>query len=126
VIPVARVALASAVLLALAAPALAASPSIHMGARNPLVVTGKGFKAGEKVVVTANRRGSRQAVVAASGAFRVRFGSAAGTSCEAISIRAVGSRGSRATLTVKRPSGCATTPPPTTPQPPSDPAYPGA
>lgn len=122
-----RLASVAAMALAVAAPALAAAPTLRMIARNPLTVAGAGFKAGEKVVVTANRRGTRRAVATSAGRFRVRFAVTAGTSCEALSVRAVGSRGTRATLVVSRPAGCGVTPPapPTTPQPPSDPGYPG-
>jgi hypothetical protein len=60
---------------------------------SPLAVSGRGFKSGERVVVSTGTR--RKTVVAtAAGRFVARF---AGLRCAGATIVAVGSRGSRAT-----------------------------
>jgi hypothetical protein len=60
---------------------------------SPLAVSGRGFKSGERVVVSTSTR--RKSVTATSaGRFVVRF---AGLRCAGMTIVAVGSQGSRAT-----------------------------
>jgi hypothetical protein len=62
---------------------------------HPLSISGRGFKARERVVVSTS--GRRKTVMTSSaGRFAVSF---AGIRCAAGAIRAVGSKGSRATTT---------------------------
>lgn len=60
---------------------------------HPLTISGRGFKSGERVVVSTGT--SRKSVTAnASGRFVVRFAS---VKCAATAVVAIGSKGSRAT-----------------------------
>jgi hypothetical protein len=76
------------------APATAAArPSLTIMDLQPLTVSGRGFKANERVVVSTAT--SRKATTASStGRFVVRF---TRVTCAAHAIVAVGSKGSRAT-----------------------------
>jgi hypothetical protein len=70
----------------------AARPTLTVMATEPLGVSGRGFKAGERVIVSTS--GKRRSVTAnAAGRFVVRF---SGLRCALGPIRAVGSKGSRA------------------------------
>jgi hypothetical protein len=74
----------------------AGRPALTIQSMNPLRVSGRGFKAGERVVVSVGPR--RQAAIAdAKGRFTVRF---ARLRCTNGTIVAVGSRGSRAKVNV--------------------------
>jgi hypothetical protein len=79
----------------------AAKPSLSLASETPLVVAGRGFKAGERVTVVASltQQGEFRKRIAAgsSGRFRVRFRSA-DASCGPVYVAAVGRQGSRAAL----------------------------
>jgi hypothetical protein len=92
------------VVLAIAAPLAAAMPSLRVADEAPLIVRGSGFKAGEKVRVwltlTTGRR-YRDTLAAAAGGFSVRF-TVTPAQCPLVrSLTAVGSRGSRATRSLR-------------------------
>jgi hypothetical protein len=75
-------------------------PSLSLASETPLVVTGRGFKAGERVTVVASlTQGQfRKKVSAGSGGrFKARFGSV-DASCGPAYVSAVGRQGSRASL----------------------------
>ena len=95
--------------------AIAATPTLRVVDRSPLVVRGTGFKPGEHVrvwlVLTTARR-SRDALAGTTGGFTVRF-TVTPLQCPFVrSLTATGSRGSRAALKLP-PSMC--------PQPPVEP-----
>jgi hypothetical protein len=78
----------------------AAKPSLSLASETPLVIAGRGFKAGERVTVVASlTQGEFRKRIAAgsSGRFRVRFRSA-DASCGPLYVAAVGRQGSRASL----------------------------
>jgi len=100
----ALVAVALAV-LALAAPAAETStaPRLRVVTHQPLVVRGEAFRPYERVVVTAfTLIGPKRAVVRATarGRFAVTFRLPDQPCGKAFAVRAVGGRGSRATLVV--------------------------
>lgn len=75
-------------------------PTLALTSETPLVVTGRGFKAGERVTVVAAvaRSEFRKKVSAGtSGRFNARFG-AADASCGPVYVRAFGRQGSRTAL----------------------------
>jgi hypothetical protein len=87
------------------APAAVPHPRIWLSDASPLTVKGTGFKAGERVSVTltAGRRFATRALAAnARGALTATWTGAPvrKAGCLAVSIRAVGSRGSVATFKV--------------------------
>jgi hypothetical protein len=87
-------------LVAACADAAVQEPALRVASRSPLVVRGQGFRAGEHVAVIAiTGLGPRKArVVARDGAFRVRI-AVPSTGCgAAYAARAVGDRGSRASV----------------------------
>ena len=92
--------IALTILLAAAAAARASvvkGPHLAVTKQSPFVVHGSGFKSGERVTVLldAGATWTRRAVANGSGAFVVRFG-VDPQNCDAFSVHAVGSRGSRA------------------------------
>lgn len=91
-----------ATLLVLAVTANAAmAPRLTLERRTPLVVRGAGFGPGERVVVTAlTLSGPRRTITRASstGRFRAVLRLAVQPCGKALAVRAVGGRGSAATL----------------------------
>jgi hypothetical protein len=96
---------------ALASAAFAASgsqgphPSLRLSRARPLVVVGSHFRAGERVTVVAH--GARAVVVhtrALHGSFTARLGVVPVPRCSSLRIDVLGSQGSRATLTLRRPT----------------------
>jgi hypothetical protein len=75
---------------------LAGRPALTIQSLNPLRVVGRGFKAGERVVVSVGPR-RRAATADARGRFTVTFARAR---CTSGTIVAIGSRGSRAKVNV--------------------------
>jgi hypothetical protein len=75
---------------------------LELGSINPVVVTGRGFASGEPVLLTA-RSGTTGRVVPLvakpDGTFTARFRLNLGR-CALLTVRAVGTRGSRAILKV--------------------------
>jgi hypothetical protein len=108
------VALAALTTCASAAVALEADatsrPTLALTDLQPLVVTGKGFRAGERVrlIVSANRVVERTVRASASGQFRVAFRLWIGR-CDAVVVQAFGGRGSRAHVDVTQ-TACAPEP----------------
>ena len=104
-----RAAAAAVLVLLLALPAGAAQPrraTLKLADLAPLVVEGVSFGKRERVVLTASAPGAQRmlAVVARrNGSFAARFDLRLGR-CEPLTVRAVGSRGSRAIL--QREPGC--------------------
>lgn len=95
--------------LVLALPAGAAQPrraTLKLVALAPLVVEARGFGKREHVVLTASASASRRLLIVVArrdGSFTARFDLRLGK-CAAITVRAVGARGSRAILQVE--PGC--------------------
>ena len=104
-----RTAAAVVLLLVLALPAGAAQPrraTLTLETVAPLVVVGRGFGQGERVVATASAKSARKMlklVTNRNGSFTARFGLRPGP-CAPFTVRAVGVRGSRAILQVE--PGC--------------------
>ena len=76
-------------------------PALQVLLRAPLTVGGWRFKVGEHVTVFLTRPDGvrrRQAVAGALGRFTVTFAAVRTTVCDAVFVRATGSRGSRAQL----------------------------
>ena len=71
----------------------------------PLTVRGNSFKARERVTVTLDggRRGTQRVQATRQGGFTTSFGVAPVIGCQTLTIRAVGSLGSRAYRQVPRP-----------------------
>ena len=96
-------------ILVLALPAWGAKPrpaALKLGSVAPLVVNGSGFRPREAVLLTAtigNRRRFAGPIARADGTFVARFNVRI-TSCTNLTVRAIGGRGSRATLKAK--PGC--------------------
>jgi hypothetical protein len=80
--------------------AQAATPTLVLETRTPLVVRGVGFAPGERVTVTAlTLAGPRRVLVRASATGRFRARLPGGQACgQALAVRARGERGSVATL----------------------------
>ena len=99
--------LVTAALAVASTSAAAASPSLRVVDREPLVARGVGFRPGEAVVLTAaipRWRQVRHVRASRVGRLLVRFAVPAGRCGDLVKITAVGSRGSRArTATVLRP-----------------------
>jgi hypothetical protein len=104
-----RAAAAAVLVLVLALPAGAAQPrraTLKLGGVAPLVVEGRSFGARERVVLTATALGAQRmlAIIARrNGSFRARFDLRLDR-CSPLTVRAVGTRGSRAILQVE--PGC--------------------
>ena len=66
----------------------------------PVIITGTGFRSGERVTVTLTTTGAHRKVVRATakGAFTTKFAGVSIGYCEAYFVRAKGSRGSLAVL----------------------------
>jgi hypothetical protein len=96
-----------AVCLAFGATASAAAPRPVLAARgsHTLTVSGRHFKAGEKVRVVLNiaQRKVRHARASSSGTFSVTYRNVPLGPCDGYAIVAVGDGGSRATLARMRP-----------------------
>ena len=88
-------------------------PTLALASETPLVVAGRGFKAGERVTVVASvvQGKFRKKVSAGTGGrFKARF-AAADASCGPIYIAAIGREGSRASLRRRGiPGPCGTDP----------------
>jgi len=102
--------LATAALLAAGAASadgrMAAKPSLKLVKRTPLQVQGLGFKVRERVRVTASSETTSSRVRAVvrttdRGTFSVRLGR--WNRCKAVTVKAVGAKGDRATLVVRPP-----------------------
>ena len=102
--------LATAALLAAGAASAdgrtAATPSLKLVKRAPLQVQGLGFNVRERVRVTASSETTSSRVRAvvrtpARGTFTARLGR--WNRCEAVTVKAVGAKGDRATLVVRPP-----------------------
>jgi hypothetical protein len=95
------VALAAALAIAAPAGALSASARVQLVSRDPAAVAGTGFRAGERVVVTATDGDVtlRKTVLASvAGRFTARWTRRLPVSpCEWTAVSAVGSKGSGAT-----------------------------
>jgi len=104
-----RPAAAAVLVLVLALPAGAAQPrraTLKLAALAPLVVKGRGFGKGERVVLTASAPSAQRmlgVVARRNGSFTARFDLRLGR-CAPLTVRAVGVRGSRAILQVE--PGC--------------------
>jgi hypothetical protein len=68
--------------------------SITFTSLQPLTLVGRGFKSGERVRITG--AGTRTVVATRDGGFRVRMASR--NPCPSLSITAIGSKGSRASM----------------------------
>jgi len=103
--PTTVAAVLAALVLGLSADAAATGnrtdrPSLKLAGTAPLGVEGRGFAAGEVVrlvAVTAELRGARTAIASAKGLLRIRFELRV-SRCAELTVRAVGSLGSRAVL----------------------------
>jgi hypothetical protein len=82
-----------------------AQPTMMVGPLAPLTVRGIRFKAWERVTVTLDggKRGTARVVASRAGAFRTEFRITL-RACQTVTIRATGSRGSKAVRQVPRPS----------------------
>lgn len=104
-----RAAAAAVLVLVLALPAAAAQPrraTLKLASLAPLVVAGAGFGRSERVVLTASAPNAQRTLALVSrrnGSFTARFRLRLGR-CAPLTVRAVGSRGSRAILQVE--PGC--------------------
>lgn len=97
-----RLVVVTGVALALALPGWAAPPrraTLELKSVAPLVVRGAGFGRSERVAVVANVRGGQQivSVTARQGRFTASF-TLGVDRCKALTVRAIGSLGSRAIL----------------------------
>jgi hypothetical protein len=72
--------------------------SITFTSLRPFTIAGRGFKAGERVSVRVSGAGSKRIFASRRGAFLVRFPYQG--NCPSVSIIAVGSKGSRASLNI--------------------------
>jgi hypothetical protein len=104
-----RAAAAVGIALVLALPAWGAQPrraSLELRSTDPVVVHGRGFAPREPILVTARAGNARRVVplvARRNGTFRARFNLRLGP-CAPLTIRAIGTRGSRAILQVE--PGC--------------------
>jgi hypothetical protein len=82
-----------------------AQPTVLVGPLSPLTVRGVRFKAWERVTVTLDggKRGTTRVLATRAGAFRAEFRITL-RRCQTVTIRATGSRGSRAVRQVPRPN----------------------
>jgi hypothetical protein len=99
-----RAAAAVGLALVLALPAAGAKPqraSLQLRSTNPVVVLGRGFVAREPILVTAraeNEHAIVPLVARRNGSFTARFKKLRLGPCESLTVRAIGTRGSRAIL----------------------------
>jgi hypothetical protein len=101
-----RVVVIFGVALALALPGAAATPrraTLTLESRSPLVVRGLGFGRAERVAVVANQPGRQQilSLTARGGRFTATF-TQTFDRCTPLTVRALGSLGSRAILQLER------------------------
>jgi len=84
---------------------IAARPGLAVFQLSPLTVRGYSFKARERVTVTLDggKRGTHRVQATVRGTFSTSFKSVRMLRCQTVTIRAVGSRGSRAFRQVPRP-----------------------
>jgi hypothetical protein len=95
--------LLGAAAIAPASSAAAPGPTLHLTHAQGLVVSGVNFRPSERVTVTLHSLGVRiQKTVAEQGRFRIVFAKTSPARCAALSIVAVGSLGSRASLAFPR------------------------
>jgi hypothetical protein len=105
-----RAAAISVLVLLLALPASAAQSqraTLELATLKPLVVEGHGFGKREQVVLTASASNARRLLIVVArrnGSFTARFNLRLGR-CAQLTVRAVGTRGSRAILQIQ--PGCA-------------------
>jgi hypothetical protein len=98
--------------VAIAVPAGATCPTgsakLRLLDRAPLTLRGAGFKAGERVSVTAtaSREAVRRVRALASGGFVVTFTGLTAGRCTLVRAVAVGNRGSRTVLKILPPPAC--------------------
>ena len=92
--------IASALTLALPAPAASAPPALRMTASRPLTIQGERFKAFERVMVTVDRTLVKHVRAGAAGGFTLIFRGISVSRCDGYSAAAGGTRGSRASLSV--------------------------
>ncbi|HUQ22275.1 MAG TPA: hypothetical protein VM049_04605 [Gaiellaceae bacterium] len=104
-----RAAAAAVLVLVLALPTAAAQPrraTLELGTLAPLTIRGRGFGRSERVALTASAPNAQRKVsvlARPSGSFTARF--ELGVSrCTSLTVRAVGTRGSRAILQLE--PGC--------------------
>jgi hypothetical protein len=91
--------------LASAAFAGTSKPHLRVVRTHGLVVAGSNFRSGERVTVVAHA--AREIVVhtrARGGSFSARLGAVPMPRCKSVQIVATGSLGSRATMTLQRPT----------------------
>ena len=97
----ALLAAATAALLVAASGAAAVHPALKLVTMSPLVVKGTAFHSRERVKVTATEAGATYVAVArasTTGAFTASLGDVPASRCNGLSVRAIGARGSAATL----------------------------
>jgi hypothetical protein len=94
--------LAAFLVLVTAAAASTRSARITVPSLSPVVVSGTGFRAGERVAVSVSSKSTQKKSVTASlrGRFRATFRGFSIPDCEQYSARAKGSRGSSASVKV--------------------------
>jgi hypothetical protein len=107
-----RAAAAVGLALVLALPAWGAQPrraTLELRSTDPLVVLGRGFAPREPVLVTARAGDARRIVPLVThrnGTFRARFKKLRLGPCALLTVRAIGTRGSRAILQLEAEPGC--------------------
>jgi hypothetical protein len=84
------------------------APAVKFVKLHPFTVRGSHFKAGERVVatLTSGKHWTATRTATAAGTFTASFATSTLTKCSAYSVRAVGSRGSHATLKPVLPAAC--------------------
>ncbi len=106
----ARVALLGVAVAIAATPAVAQpqQPSLRLIDRSPLIVQGLHFKTGERVrIEVLSEQGEAQRVTATRyGSFTTRFDEVRVGRCDALWVRATGSKGSVAVLKTAAPAAC--------------------
>ena len=112
----ARGAAAAALLtaLVLSAPAGAAAPTLRVAGRTPLVLEGRGFKAGEHVrvsLITGLGPRFQRATVTAAGSFRVAYRVPLAGCGKPFAARARGDYGSTAFVVLGKAARCVPPPP---------------
>lgn len=88
------------------------APAVRFVKLHPFTVAGSHFKARERVTLTlvSGKHWTATRTSTAAGTFSASFATSALTKCSAYTVRAVGSRGSRATLKPVLPAACTGTP----------------
>jgi hypothetical protein len=108
IVSLGSVVVAAAVAVPVAAERPAATATLRLLDRAPLTLEGKGFKARERVSVTAalNGKATRWVRARAGGGFVVIFSELAAGRCSSVRVLAVGSRGSRTVLKILPAPAC--------------------